>query len=237
MLLFFCIGNAYADTFKIGVEEINYFPHYMANHGEYTGYARELLDAFAAQNGYKFEYVILPIKRLSATYFDEQLLDFKFPDNPNWMPGLREGKNVYYSDTVISVTEGLMVLPKNKGKGLGAIKNIGTIIGFTPRPYQEQINNGSIKVYENPSFDGLIRQALIGRVDAAYIDIEVGSSILDRTFKLPGQLVFDPDLPHVLSRFSLSSIAHPDVIRQFNDFLTKEKTLQSTLKEKYGMVN
>ena len=49
-----------------------------------------------------------------------------------------------------------MVLPENKGKGLGSITTIGTLLGFTPWPYQMQIKTGKMRLSENASFDVLI---------------------------------------------------------------------------------
>jgi len=52
---------------------------------------------------------------------------------------------------------------------------------------------------------------------------------------MTGRLVFDPTLPYSSSAFSLSTIQHPEIIQQFNDFLAKEPALQTQLREKYGM--
>jgi len=237
LLLILCAGHVYAasTTFKIGVEDIDYYPHYAVRQGQYVGYARDLLDAFAAHNGYQFEYVILPVKRLYSAFLVDRSVDFKFPDNPHWTPDQRAGIPVYYSSSVINVTEGLMVLPENEGRSLSSVKDIGTILGFTAWPYLAEVNRGAIKVHENPNFEGLLRQVLSGRVDGAYINIEVANNLIGDKLKMTGRLVFDPNLPYASSTFSLSTIQHPDIIEQFNDFLIKESALQAQLRDKYGM--
>ena len=99
-----------AGTFTVGVENIDYFPHYAMRQGQYVGYARDLLDQFGLAYGHRFDYVDLPVRRLSVAFFKNHTLDFKFPDNPNWATDLRKGQKLYYSDTVIDVMEGALVL-------------------------------------------------------------------------------------------------------------------------------
>ncbi len=41
-------------TFIIGVDDISYFPMYGLENGRYSGFAREVLDAFALEYGYTF---------------------------------------------------------------------------------------------------------------------------------------------------------------------------------------
>lgn len=229
-----CVLNASAMTFTVGVENVDYYPHYAVRHGEYVGYARDLLDKFAAINGYKFKYVILPIRRLSVAFLRDHAIDFKFPDNSNWAPQFRANQPVIYSLSVIDVVEGAMVLPQRKARDLSEVKVLGTILGFTPLPYLDQIKRGSIKLSENANFVGLIQQVLLGRVDAAYIDVAVGEEIL-MEMRRPGALVYDPSLPRSSSKFTLSTLEHADIIRQFNKFLYQEKNFQIRLCEKYQM--
>ena len=108
-------------------------------------------------------------------------------------------------------------------------------MGFSPWPYRSRIDQGLIHVSENPNFEALIRQVLLGRVDAAYVNVEVADEILTRKFRRPGALVFDPGLPHATSGFRLSTFKHPEVVRQLNEFLDREKGLQANLCEKYSM--
>ena len=227
--------NAQAATFTVGVEKIDYYPHYAIRNGEYVGYTRDLLDHFAARHNHEFRYVILPIKRLSLAFLKDHTIDFKFPDNSGWVPALRGQQAVSYSNKVIEVTEGAVVLPHRKGRGPGEIKVLGTILGFTPVPYLDRIQRGKIRVSENADFPSLLHQVLIGRVDAAYINVDVGEEILATKLKRPGALVFDPSLPQVVSSFSLSTLKHPDIIQQFNKFLASETAFQAQLCKKYNM--
>ncbi|MBV8464789.1 MAG: hypothetical protein JO218_02480, partial [Burkholderiales bacterium] len=59
--------SASADHLVVGVEATDQFPIYRASETEsYTGYARELLDSFAAAYGHVLEYRAMPIPRLYA---------------------------------------------------------------------------------------------------------------------------------------------------------------------------
>lgn len=227
--------RALAGTYTVGVESIDYFPHYAVRDGRYIGYARDLLDQFGRIYGHQFVYVMLPVRRLGVAFLKQHNLDFKFPDNPNWATDLRANQKLFYSETVIDVTEGALVLAERKGRASGEVQVLGTVMGFTPWPYRERIDQGLIRVSENPSFEALIRQVLLRRVDAAYVNVEVADEILRTKFHRPGALVFDPDLPHATSGFRLSTFQYPGVVRQFNEFLNKEKALQSKLCTKYRM--
>jgi polar amino acid transport system substrate-binding protein len=230
-----CILNASAATYTVGVENIDYYPHYAVRKGQYIGYSRDLLDKFSAVSGHQFTYLILPVKRLSFAFLKDHSIDFKFPDNRNWAPELRGNQRVIYSNKVIDAVEGAMVLPQRKGNDSAEIKILGTILGFTPVPYLEHIQRGTMRLSENNDFPALIQQTLLGRVDAAYINVEVGEEILSTKLHRPGALVFDPNLPNKTSSFSLSSIEHADIIEQFNKFLASEVFFQIQLCKKYRM--
>jgi polar amino acid transport system substrate-binding protein len=49
--------------------------------GNYAGYARDVLDTFAAQYGHTFSYKPMPVARLWDEYLVQKSVDIKFPDN------------------------------------------------------------------------------------------------------------------------------------------------------------
>lgn len=226
-----------APTYTIGVENLQYYPLHTVRNGEYSGFARELLDAFAAKKGYAFKYVQLPINKLFPALLQENSIDFKYPDNPQWQPAQKSGIAVRYSAPVVVSEEGAMVLPEKKGIGLSRIKTLGTVLGFTPWPYKEPIDGKKISVVANGSFEGLLRDAMAGRLDAVYINVDVASAMLRDELKSPGKLVFDPTLPYARSDFSLSTVRYPAVIEEFNVFLKSERPMIEKLREKYGLTD
>ena len=235
LTLMFAAGNASAKTFKIGVENLKYYPHYDNNDGKYDGFAREILDAFAKSKSYKFSYKMRPVKRLYADFIDRQIVDFKYPDNAYWQGDMKKGKNIVYSVPVVSYVDGMMVAPENKGNGVSKVKKIGTVRGFTPWTYLDMINQGKIKVVENNSFVSLIKQTLKGRVSGAYLNVSVAKHQLDEVMKTPGALVFDENLPHTKSSYFLSTIKYPKVMKEFNAFMKNDRKIVNKIKNKYKL--
>ena len=239
-VLFFCsllsvflfCSLARAQTFTVGVEDIDYFPLYAYRDGTYQGFARDVLTKFAESKGYTFEFKPFPVVRL-INYFVEGKVDFKFPDNEVWAGDAKKGVNVRYSDPVVAYTDGVMVLPANRGKGTGALKKLGIVRGFTPWDYLSMIKSGAVVSKEASSLDSLVKQTLHQRVDGAYFNVAVASYYLANGLKQPDALVFDDSLPHTSSNYTLSSHKHPAIIEEFNQFLIDEAAWIRELEKKY----
>ena len=132
-----------AQTYRVGVESQPYQPYYSLEAGEYQGYARDLLDAFAADQGHRFIYVALPVKRLQSDFLSGKL-DFKYPDHPHWNREQKQGRTVHYSAATAPYRDGVLVLPAYLGLGKARIKLLGTQLGFTPWPFLTDIEGGQI---------------------------------------------------------------------------------------------
>ncbi|UTH72758.1 ABC transporter substrate-binding protein [Chromobacterium sp. IIBBL 290-4] len=235
-------GAASANSFVVGVEEIDYYPLHSYANGKFSGYGRELLDAFAKQYGHSFTYTPFPVSRLFHTFLNENSIDFKYPDNPNWQADLKKGKSIFYSDPVINVSEGLLVKPeKVEQLSETSLQTIVTMRGFTPWPIDQtmrkKINNGTIRVYQEDSFNKVISLGMTGHYDAVYASPIVINYYLDVIIHQPGALVFDKKLPFESNDFSLSSIRQGEVIKQFNEFLEKNQPLVMELKKKYRLTD
>lgn len=224
-------GNK-TDTYIVGVENIEYLPHYTIENSEYGGFARELFNLFAQYAGIRFTYRALPVNRL-FTELVEKKIDFKYPDNPRWHTDIKKGKSVVYSNAVEQYLAGAVVLPERKGLGVENVQALGAILGFTPLPFMDFIKAGKMTIHPNQHFDSLLAQALLGRIDAVYLDINVASYQLREIFKQPDALVFDPSLPYSKSFFALSTTKHPELINVFNQFLIKKNREINVLKMKY----
>ncbi|WP_256080612.1 hypothetical protein [Massilia sp. YIM B04103] len=223
-----------AKRFTVGVENLQYYPlHTVDGANRYRGFARDVLDAFASQHGYAFEYVPLPINRLYTRFLRERTLDFKYPDHPKWREDLRHGLKLSYSNVVVSTEEGAMVLPRHRGRPLSEVRSMGTVLGFTPWPYRQAIDSKAIAISTSNSFDGLLRHALADHIDVVYMNVDVANYLLAEELKAPGGLIFDPALPHARSDFRLSTLQHPEVVEQFSQFLQREQGLVQKLRQKY----
>ncbi len=219
------------NAYVVGVEKVPYLPHYAWAEGQYTGFARELFDAFAADQSYALTFEALPVKRLSHTFFVQKSLDCKYPDNPNWVRGLRMGVDVHYSDPVVEYIDGVMVLPENKGKK-HELQTLGTVLGFTPWDFLSDIEKGDVQLSENTSLQSLLHMTAKGRLDGSYVNVSVAKERL-REMGLVNALVFDDSLPHTRDSYYLSSIDHPAVIEDFNSWMQENADTVVHLKKKW----
>lgn len=226
--------GARAATFSVGVEDVRYLPVYSYEDGEYKGFARAILDAFAKDEGYDFDYRPFPVVRLFNEFVAGDV-DFKFPDNTMWSAELKRGHIVAYSDPVVAYIDGVSVLPVNKNKGVDAIKTLGAVRGFTAWDWMDRIKAGAVELHENNSFDALLRTTIAGRNDGAYGSVAVVNYQLDHVLREPGALVYDPTLPHTMSHYALSSIKHPEIIKRFNAWMSANADRIATLKAGYGV--
>ena len=88
---------------------------------------------------------------------------------------------------------------------------------------------------ENNSYAGLLKQAIAGRIDGAYSNVAASRYYLRQELGQPDALVFDRSMPHVRSARVLSSIRHPRLIAEFNDFLKSHAGKIRELKLQYAV--
>lgn len=231
--LFLSGRSVLAQEFVVGVEEIDYPPFYSIENGRYSGLARDLLDEFARADGLKLTYRTFPVNRLYREFLNGAL-DFKFPDNLHWKGELKKGKKVFYSRPAIKFIDGVVVREDNLGKGLAHLKVLGVTMGFTPWSYLDLIKNGQLELVENPSFGGLLRQTIEGRVDGAYMNPVVARYQLAKMNQV-SKVRFDPQLPYLEDSYRLSSLKHPDIIERFNRFLEQEAETVKRITTKHGV--
>lgn len=222
------------DRYVIGVELFEYRPLHWIEDGDYRGFNRELLDAFATSKKYHFSYHALPVKTLYIAYVKGEL-DFNYPDDPNWSSDLKEKVNIEYSKGVLGYIEGAMVPVHQKNKSIDRINTLGTIDGFTPWAFWSKIQEKEIDVIGFSNFESLLKVTMHERIDAAYISVDVANFHLTNILQRPGSLVFDPKLPHVEDEYHLSTIKHKKVIQEFDEFLYRERKLINALKKKYQL--
>lgn len=222
-----------AQEFVVGVEDISYYPLYDFPSGR-GGYTKDLLDEFGRQYGHKFVYLPLPIKRFSRWLIEHQI-DFKYPDNVRWNPDGKVYKDFVYSDATISLVAGTMTLSE-KYHSREQIKVLGTLLGFHPTQWINEIKAGDVKLYEHSSTLVLIQQVLRGHVDG--IDLE--PSVVNYHLKLLGKneaLTVNKNMSYEVYNYYLSTIRHKDVIAQFNEFLRRNQGYLKKLRAKYQIID
>ncbi len=234
LLLVFSTAVQPADL-VMGVEDLPYLPYYSVDEGEYNGYARELFDAFAAAKGHSIRYRPLPVERLYRELL-EGGIDFKFPDNPEWRHDLKTNQELHYSTAVAAFLDGVMVVPDKKAATRAGPIKIGTIRGFTPWPLVKSIEEGSIRLSENNSISGLLRQGIAGRLDGIYINVEVARFHMKNMLRRDAALVFDDGLPHSRSAYFVSTIRRPGIVGELNSWLGENQAWLAELRHKWGIM-
>lgn len=223
------------ETYRVGVEQVDYYPIYsaVAPDWQYRGYARDLLDLFAARERLRLIYVVLPVRRLERNYWAGRL-DLVFPDNPRWQ-AQEKPAGIVYSRPLLQFQDAMLVLPERLGQPREHFRRLGFVRGFTPWKFKDDIAAGRVSIHEAPNPEGLIRMTLAGYIDAANMARQVARYHLERQ-GIPEGLVAEPALlPLSDSYYHLSSIRHPELIRRFDAFLEREAQAVQALKDRYGL--
>ena len=237
LLLLLTSVNAAAKQkrFVIGVEEVSYYPLYdfSAADTDRPSFSKELLVRFFEHYNYQYDFLVLPIKRFNEWYV-EQEVDFKFPDSARWHASDKTKLNITFSKPVIELMSGSYMLKSQAKTQRQQVKTLSTILGFYPSLWFKEIANGSIRIVEQPSPMSVVKHVLYGEDVATNINGNVIRHNLARLNK-SGALVLNRTIDHELYAYHMSSINYPEIIAQFNDFLTLKPKLISELKAKYNI--
>lgn len=237
VLCFLCVGTTQAKEFIIGVEDVSYYPLYdfSSTTPNKKSFTKELLSTFFEHKGYKFKFVPLPVKRFDKWYL-EDAIDFKFPDNVRWRTGQSKKLNIIFSKPVLHLMAGAFVLKKNQSMVREDVKRLGTIFGFFPTLWNDRLKNNTFDLVELHSPYSLTKHLLHGNVDSTNID----KNVIDHNLKLLGHkvndIVLNEQIKHESYAYHFSSIHYPNIIKEFDDFLSKNKLLVAGIKEKYGII-
>ncbi|WP_199609796.1 hypothetical protein [Flocculibacter collagenilyticus] len=221
-------------VFTIGVEDVPYFPLYDFNTNKDT-YARELLDAFAQAYNYQFKYVAMPIKRFDKWLLDTDI-DFKYPDNIRWFSDASLRDKFTMSDSTIELLAGTFTSKEGLAKPVKEKHVFGTLFGFHPTLWIDGIKRGQIELHEDTSPRILVQKTLHGHIHGINLVPEVINYHLN-AIKNGGEIKLDKRYRYEVYSYHLSTIKHPDVIRQFNTFLKQNGVLIERLKAKYNILN
>ncbi len=224
--------------FVIGVEQLEYLPFYgydPAKPNEMAGYCREVFDAFAKAKGYNITYRLLPVIRLYAELYDNQI-DFKFPDNPKWAADEKKDKTLYYTDSIIDFVDGLTILAENKDLANDKLTHIGTVRGFAPWAYMDRINAGGLKLTEAQDLGQLVKMVDDKRIEGAWGNITVAQRAIKDAGLDPAKFMFADKLPNFSDgSYLLSTTKYPEFIKELNAFLAENKDMLLELRKKYGV--
>ncbi len=216
---------------RIGVQQLDYYPHFDFSAGQKRGYFVELMRLFARSHGYQIRFIPLPVKRLYQELDDG--LDLVYPDNPAWpneLPALQK----VFSDPVVFSLGSSMVRPDKAHYQLSDVQTVAFIHGYTPTKWlaaSRQFRFEMVDVADTGAALGLV---LKGRVDATPVELNVANAWLARQ-QQPGALVVAQQLPFTQLPFLLSTVHRPEVITQFNQFLGSHAVEIVALKKRFAL--
>ncbi len=224
----FAAEPAGSTVLLVGMEE-----HEMDNAGRNELFFKDFIKAFGDKYHYQIQIREYPVKRLFAEFVNQKV-DIKYPDHPKWGEDARKGLNIAYSDPVVSYREGVFVLPENVGKGLDNLRRLSIIRGFSPWPYMDRVKDKSITLVESSNDETAIKMTILERADGSYLS-QAATEYTQNQLKLEKKLVLDQSLPNITDVYYVSTIKHPDLLKQINSFMKDEKALVDKLKMKHGV--
>lgn len=235
-ILFANINYTYAKEYIIGVEEVSYYPLYdfSATNVNKPSYSKDLLTAFFEQHNYSYRFAALPIKRFNKWYV-EKGIDFKFPDNVRWRDDKENKLNITFSQSAVKLMAGSYVLESNAKYKRHDVKRLATIFGFSPTLWFDKVATKDIELIEENSPLSIVKHVLYGNVDATNIDSNVIRHNL-KLLKQPQSIILNTNIKHEVFSYHLSSIKHPEIIKQFDAFLQNNSKLLLQLKKKYNII-
>ncbi len=224
-------------TLVVGVQETDFFPYFRpGDDAAPEGYFRDLLEAFAADRGFRLELVVLPIRRMFLGSFGEEI-DLFIPDNPHWSVESKQGRELYYSRTVTTALDGFAVLPGREHQRPGPeLTHVGTMLGFTIDPVLPRAAREMLLIERASQFESLFRALLLGRIDAVYCNVAVAHRALASLGRDPGSVSWSRTLPRFKSSFHVSS-RHRDLIRELDDWMAENEALVTSLKDRFGILS
>ena len=216
-------------SFVVGVEDVDYFPHYAINRAD-KGVAFAILNLFGRQMGYRFRYQEYPIRRLRTSLIKHRSIDFSYPDHPNWSPNIKGNTTVIYSDPMEYIVSGTMVPKEFDGMAQERFKVLAVIRGFTPTQWEGRLND--VRLLEVSDAQSALKMVLLGRADGTDMDLTVANYLL-REMGATGELVMSKSLAQSRFPFHLSTVNHPEIVAQFNQFLHDNAEQIEVLKRHY----
>ena len=232
-------ANGKSQALKLGVEITNYSPYfYLDQEQHYQGAAREIFDLFTTQINQPVKYIPMPVPRL-FNEFVKGSVDLKFPDNPLWSASLKADVKVFYSHSVLTARESLMVMIDGDGKNTQKIldikiQHVGTILGFSVPGISDELANKEFDKIETKKVEQLIHMLATGRIQAMYFNESVAEEISKGLYP-DKRLIPHPKYPAFNYGYKLSSIKYPELIAQFDKFLISHSEQVADIRNRYGL--
>jgi polar amino acid transport system substrate-binding protein len=232
LLVVFLSGPLRAERYVIGIEQIDYYPHYDFSQRQQRGYFVDLIQLFSEKTGHLFTFMPLPVKRLYQSSTSD--IDLIYPDNPQWQQYYELGMDKVFSKPVIFTLGSTLVKPEQRHISLEQFRSLAVIHGFVPTKWLALKNQYKYRMVDVPDVASALGLVLKGRLDGATIEYNVAQHYL-RSIAAQDQLVIAEQLPFTQLPFLLSTVKHPKLVAQFDQFLLDYAEQIAALKQKYQL--
>lgn len=227
--------SASQERFTVGVQDIDYSPHYDARFDKKKGYIFDLLALFEKRNNVKFVYISLPNKRLKQRFFERRDLDLIYPLNPSWLNPDIDQRGLMFSSPITKIIGGTMVMPKNKKLTMDKFSTLAVPRGFTPIEWYKLQGKYDFNIVEVANAWDALNMVMLGRADGADIEFNVANVLLAKK-QQANQLVLGEYLPISQIHFFMASYRHHFLIKKFDKFTLEQKDAITQLKQEYGLI-
>lgn len=220
--------------YRVGIEDIEYYPMFTTKEERNkTGFLIGVMELFAKQRGVKFEYIHLPITRFEEWYRQESI-DFRLPDNPIW--NTNNDKLVFSAD-ILQLPSHTVVLKKNQSTPVSNLKFLGSLHGFMPAfHWEERIKSGKTQFTFKSSIRVLIQMLVKGMVDGLDVNISVVHHYAKELGYNTDDFVESTEAPIFQYTYALSTMSHPEIIKDFDAFLVASQNEINLLKQRKNIV-
>jgi polar amino acid transport system substrate-binding protein len=234
-IYFIAAFNTPTHALTLGVESTDYSPYfYLNDEKKYQGATRDIIDLFSEVSQLKISYDPMSVPRL-FNEFVKGNIDLKFPDSPLWSASLQADIKVFYSVSVFQVNESLLILKQeNTEIKKEDIKQVGTILGFSTPSIAKLVANKEFETISTKSVEQLMHMLVSNRVQAVYFNEIVALGLVKKMYPKK-QLSTHSQYPPFQYAYHLSSIKHPELITQFNQFLNSHADQVAKIRQRYGL--
>jgi len=234
MMLFLANNSAYAckkESYTIGVQAIDYSPHYNFVDDSRASYFTEYVAWLNKHHPCQFKVVSLPIKRLNY-FFEEGKIDFIYPDNPNWHDQVTANSRIY-SQPLVTALGGTVVSLLDEYIELTNFKRLAFPRGFTPIAWLPLQAEHLIEFSETNSAKAALLMVQAGRAQGADVEWNVANYLISQHSLEP--MALGKNLPFTPTAFHIATLEHKRRLTEINQLMHNNREQLEALKRQLNI--
>lgn len=226
-------GQLKNKTLRIGVSNLNHYPSFNFEANQNKGACWEILELFAAQHNYIFDYIPLPKARLQSE-LEKGEIDLVFPDNPLWTAHKSKPDNNIYSNPIIRGVSATFVDEFNKDIIFTDVRSVSIPFGYTATKWSPDDKDHTIYIMPARDLEIALHRVKIGSTIAASVDYNAGLYIISNNPSLTN-LVVNHNLPYSKVTYHMSTFRNVELLEQLSQFLINNEKHIEEIKIKFGL--